>query len=199
MQFSHPCFLNCRSVDLQSNQWIWLHPPDQNLGHTSTVFIVNPLPTPCNWDHMSTVSMVTPHSRPCLWVHTSTASRVTPPARSCTQGLMSTVSRVTPLPDSEPGVTCPQSLGWQHLPVPPSEVKFPQSPGLPPPRPCTCRHISTVSRVILHSRTFSWGHTSSLHGETLPQALYLGSHMHSLKGDTPPHILHQWSHVQSPG
>ena len=56
-----------------------------------------------------------------------------------------------------------------------------------------------VSRVTPHSRPFSWGHTSSLYGETLPQALYLGSHIHSLKGDTPPHTLYQWLHVQSPG
>ena len=145
------------------------------------------------------VSRVTPHSRPCLWVHTPIVSRVTPPPRSCIQGFMSTVSRVTPLPDSEPGVTHPQSLGWQHLTVPSPEVKFPQSPGLPIPRPCTCRQTSTVSRVTPHSRPFSWGHTSSFHGETLPQVLYLGSHIHSLKGDTPPHILYQWSHVQSPG
>ena len=96
---------------------------------------------------MSTISRVTPHSRPCLWVHTSTVFRVTPPPRSCTQGFMSTVSRVIPLLDSEPGVTHPQSLEWQHLTVPPPKVKFSQAPELPHPRPCTCRHMSTVSRV----------------------------------------------------
>ena len=162
---------------------------------------------------MSTVSRVTPHSRPCLWVHTSTVSRVTPPSRSCTQSLMSTVSRVTPLPDSEPGVTHSPYLGWQPLIVPTREVKFPQSPGLSPPRPCTCRHISTVSRVTPHSRPFSWGHTSSLNGETLPQALYLASQVHTpgwphLPDSTPrltrpqspwwPHlpVLYLGSHVQ---
>ena len=79
-------------------------------GHTSTDFMVNTLPTPCNWNHRSTVSRLTPYSRPCLWVHKSSLQG-DPTTRILYPGSHVHCLQVTPLPDSEPGVTRPQSLG----------------------------------------------------------------------------------------